>query len=223
MEKEKRTNYRVKTPSIWPAANQRFFRFLKGIEDRNFPKTLAILGCSDGSYVLPAAKRGFAVLAIDTDHVALYGGVIPLYRNNVEVMGLTNRLKVEGIESQVTVVCDDCFSYNPRNTFSGVFTSGLIHYQDNSHYPLSQIINGIQSYVAPGGLLIMEYIHPSDENNDPLRHFPTAKELVQYFQVKDWKVTSNKKKRYTEGPNPRNPRIHDIVWGRLYAQKLKSN
>ncbi len=221
MERESSSNYKLKTSSIWPAPSQRFFRFLKKVEERNLPKTLAVLGCSDGNYVLPAAMRGFEVLAVDTDKIALYGGIIPLYRNDVEVMGLTNRLAIEGLENLVTVVCGDYISYNPRKSFSGVFTSGSLHYQDNSRYSLSQIINSIQSYVAPEGLLVMEYIHPSNENNDHLRHFVTGKQIASLFPETEWRLTSNKKRRYTEDPNPRNLNIHDIVWGRLYAQKLK--
>lgn len=221
MEKEKRANYRVSTPSIWSVAGPRFFRFLKRIEDRNLPKTLAVLGCSDGNYVLPAAKRGFDVLAIDIDSAALYGGTITLYGEEYEVMGLTNRLRAEGLARRVTVVDEDYVSYSPRNKFSGVFTSGSIHYQDNSRYSLSEMIGGIQSYVADGGVLFMEYIHRSKENSDPLRHFLTGKEVASFFPNTEWVVTSNKKKRYTENPNPRNPRVHDIIWGRLYAQKLK--
>lgn len=212
-------NFRVETFGLWPKPGRRFFEFLKRIEDINLPKTLAVLGCSDGNYVLPAAKRGFKVLAIDIDRVALYGGVIPLHGKDIEVMGLTNRLKVEGVEKQVTVVCDDSFAYNRRGSFSGVFTSGSIHYQNNSQYPLSQIINNLQSYVAPGGLLVMEYIHLSDENNNPLRHFVTGKEVMRFFPKAEWKVTSNKKKRYIEDPNPRNDLVHHITWGRLYAEK----
>lgn len=208
-----------RTSSIWSEPNHTFFRFLKRIEDRNLSKSIAILGCSDGTYVLPATRRGFNVFAIDTDRIALFGGTISICGIDTNVAGITSRIQTEGVENQVIVVNDNFITYNPRARFSGVFTSGSIHYQDNSRYPLSQIIDSIKSYVAEGGLLLMEYICRSNDDNDPLRHFLTGRELLQQFSVASWKVTSNKKKSYIEEANPRINLVHGITWGRLYAEK----
>ena len=64
------------TSSIWPEPTRRFFKFLSNIEHAGLPKTLAVLGCSDGTYVIPAARKGFDVLAIDNDRTALYLSLI---------------------------------------------------------------------------------------------------------------------------------------------------
>jgi 2-polyprenyl-3-methyl-5-hydroxy-6-metoxy-1,4-benzoquinol methylase len=210
------------TSSIWTEPTRRFFRFLNNIEHSGLPKKLAVLGCSDGTYVIPAARRGFDVLAIDTDRTALYGGTVPLHEKNSTTVGLINRLAIEQLEEKVMVVCEDFVLYNEdeQGKFSGVFTSGSIHYQENSQYPLDQILKSIQSYVATGGLLLVEYIHRSEHHSDPLKYFMTGKEIVRFFPTGTWNVSSNKKKRYTENPNPRNGETHDIAWGRLYAQKL---
>jgi hypothetical protein len=211
--------YRLQTSDMWPKAGPRYYRFLDNIAKAPLPKTLAVLGCADGTYVLPAAKRGFDVLAIDIDKVNLYGGVVSLYGNDVEVIGLDNRAKVEDVMQRITIVCQDCFTYKHVDTYSGVFASGLIHYQSNTRYPLCDILSSIQSYVTPGGLLLLEYIQPSDTNNDPLRHFVTSNHMAEFFPEELWCVKSNIKKEYTENPNPRNFQAHTIVWGRIYAQK----
>lgn len=219
---ERRRYHPLKTSGIWTPPPREYFRFLERIEKKGLPRNLAVLGCADGNYVLAAARRGFNVLALDADQVALYGGTISAYGENVEVLGLEKRLKIEGLESNAQMVCDDFISYNPKTEFSGVFTSGSIHYQGNSRIPLDQIISSIQGYVVKGGLLVIEYIHPTkEENNDPKRHFLTQRQIARYFMDPYWRITSNKKKRYLEDPNPRNPRAHNITWGKLYAERLK--
>lgn len=207
------------TKSIWTEPGSNFFRFLKRAEETGFPQTLAILGCSDGTYVLPAARRGFQVLALDIDPVALYGGVITVGENKTEVMGLVERLRREGLADRVTVVNEDYVTYAPESPYSGVFTSGSVHYQENSRHSLANILRSIQSYVTPRGVLDMEYIHVSESNNNPDRYYLTRAEVAQFFLRNEWVVTSNKRKTYIEAPNPRNPQTHCITWGRLYAQR----
>lgn len=219
---ERQGHHRLKTSGIWTHPRREYLRFLERIEKKGLPRNLAVLGCADGNYVLTAAKRGFNVLAIDTDPVALYGGAVFINGDSVETLGLEKRLNIEGLVSNVMMVREDFIRYSPQTEFSGVFTSGTIHYQDNSQFPLDQIISSIQAYVARGGLLAIEYIHPTkDENNDPERYFLTERQIARYFMDPYWRITSNKKKRYLEGPNSRNPREHNITWGKLYAERLR--
>lgn len=220
-EKLRNINNTVRTTSIWPEPTQNFFRFLRRIEHTGLPKTLAILGCADGTYVIHAAKRGFNILAIDRDIVALYGGTATLYGKDRVVMGLAERLAIEQLETKVKIVCDDFIFYNEekQEEYSGVFTSGSIHYEDNFCYPLKRIVESIQSYVTTRGLLLIEYIHCLDQHNDPEKYF-TGKEIMQFFPRETWHVSSNKKKNYIEAPNPRNSKTHTISWGKLYAQKI---
>lgn len=213
--------FKLKTSSIWGYPHKIYFRFLKKIEDRKIPKTLCILGCSDGKFVIPAAKRGFRVLALDIDKAALYGGKTTINNQEVIIDGLINRLNKEKVKKYVTVVDKDYLAYKPRATFSGVFTSGSIHYTENSKYSLNFTINKIKSYVSINGILLLEYIHTSTADNDPKRHFVTSRQIASFFNTPDWTIISNKKKKYLEEPNPRVAFTHKIVWGRLYAIRNK--
>lgn len=207
MERKDSNSYRLKTASIWGYPPRRFFRFLNRIEREGLPKTLAVLGCGDGRYVVPAAKRGFEVLAIERDEAALF-----------DTDGLVNRLKQEGVTELVTVENQDFFMYHPRQVYSGVFTSGSIHYIENSKYSLAQVTHGIKKYTVGKGWLLLEYIYPT-ENRDPSRHYVHGSQLAQYFNSSEWRITSNKRKTYIEESNPRSDHIHNITWGRLYAQR----
>ena len=129
---------------------------------------------------------------------------------------------MHGVDKLVNVVDGDYVTYSNKHQFFGVFTSGSIHYQSNFNYSLQKVITRIQNYVANKGILLLEYIHKSPENNDPKRHFVTQKQINSFFQNANWSVTSNKKKVYIEKPNLRNDKVHKIVWGRLYAKKLNS-
>jgi len=74
--------------SIWGKPNRSFYRFLAMIETVGLPKTLCVLGCSDGKFVIPAARKGFSVLALDIDTIALYGGEIDLLGEKVVNVGM---------------------------------------------------------------------------------------------------------------------------------------
>jgi len=100
-------NLKLKSKSVWGYPPRRFFKFLDRLRKKKLPKTLCILGCSDGTYVLPAAKRGFKVLAIDIDKIAIYGGKIIIAAQTVVVKGLVDRLKEDRLERYVEVVNGD--------------------------------------------------------------------------------------------------------------------
>jgi len=222
MERGERDSYQLKTSSIWGYPPRRFFRFLKIIQVEGLPKTLIILGCSDGRYVIPAAKRGFEVLAVDIDQTALMGGTATIAGKSMKMEGLVSRVEQEGVADLVTVVEGDFFTYHPRKTYSGLFTSGSIHYRENSKYSLGYITDKIQAVISDRGLLLFEYITPSN-NRDSSRHYVSGKQLADYFRDPEWKITSNKRKTYIEPSNPRSDHIHKITWGRLYAQRWDPN
>jgi len=72
---------------------------------------------------------------------------------------------------KVEIINQNYLEYFPTQTYSGVFTSGSIHYAENAGYPLELVIGRIQGYVSSGGFLFQEYIHRSESDNDPNRHF----------------------------------------------------
>jgi hypothetical protein len=207
--------------SIWGKPPKRIYRFLHLVEKTGLPKTLCILGCADGKEVLPAARMGFKVAAIDSDKTAIHGGIVKIAGKDIKVDGLVSRLRKEHLENRVEVVEADYISYKPKHAYSGVFTSGTIHYQQNIKTPLKIIIKKIQSYLSVGGIACIEYIHQSEMANNPKRNYLTSKQLNSFFNKPEWSRISHKVKTYTEDPNPRNPQIHKIAWGRLYVMKNK--
>ena len=89
----------MRTASLWGKPPSRFYRFLRKVSSLTCDSSpsLAVLGCADGKFVLPAARRGFNVLAIDVDHVALYGGLKPGIGGVNHMPGLVARLKTENL------------------------------------------------------------------------------------------------------------------------------
>lgn len=213
--------YKLKTSSIWGYPPKRFFEYLNMLNRKKLPKTLCVLGCSDGRYVIPAAKRGFKVCAIDFDKTAIFGGGVVVDNKKVNIKGLIKRLEDEGLKEHVKVVGECFIKYNTSKTFSGVFTSGSIQYTENNQYSPKTIIDKIKSYVSVGGILLFEWIHsPEIITNSVTRYF-TANQIKSFFNEPEWTVISNKVKKYIEPPNPRNPSTHKIAWGRLYATRNK--
>ncbi len=209
----------MKTKSIWGKPTKNFFNFLNKIKKTKLPKTICILGCADGRYVIPAAKKGFDVLAIDNDVISIYGGNCTVDGKIINICGLKKRVIDENLEEKITIIKDDFIKYNSKTKYSGVFTSGSIHYENNFKYSLKKIIFNIKKYVSINGILYFEYIHKSQYDNNPKKHFITSNQIKDLFKYPKWKILSNKKKKYVELSNPRVNKKHSIIWGRLYAVK----
>lgn len=213
--------YKLKTKSVWPYPKPRFFKFLNKIEVDNLPKNLCVIGCADGTYVLPAAKRGFDVTAIDIDTEAINGGadilIDGLYYKNI---GLRKRLELEtDIVDKVEIFNIDYMDYTPTKTFSLIFTSGSLHYDNNSKYSIHELISKMLSMLSINGILLLEYIHQSSPSE---RHFLNKKQVDELFEKFDnVEIISHKVKKYIEKPNSRDNTIHEISWGRVYVKKVK--
>lgn len=205
--------------SVWGKPNRSYYRFLRILEDTSLPKTIGILGCSDGKFVLPAARKGFSVLAIDIDTTALFGGKMNVGGETILNIGLKKRLEIAKVESLVKIVCGSFLEYPTDQKYTGVFTSGSIHYGENSRYSLAEVIGKMQDFVAPNGLLFQEYIHTSEEDNDRSRHFVDKNTMALFFENPSWTILKHRKKQYIEGPNPRNDKEHLIVWGSILARR----
>jgi len=167
------------------------------------------LGCSDGKFVFPAVRRGFEVLAIDIDKIAIDRMLIRL-----------NQTKMQKL---VTAVNDSFVQFRADSDFSGVFTSGSIHYEKNASTPLSDIIESMKIYVNKNGYFFQEYIHTSVSDNDPSRHFLDKREMGSFFKPPEWEILKHRKKTYQESPNPRVDHIHTITWGSILVRRNFKN
>lgn len=214
----------LRTRSMWGPTHRRIYNYLDLLEASGLERSLCVVGSSDGAEVLPAAKRGFQVRAIDIDPVALRGGAVRINEQEFSVKGLQHWLEIDGTSENVEVIERDFMDIVSDRLFTGVFASGVIHYETNMKYTPENMIRKLQSFVAIGGIILIEYIHPSeDANNDPTRYYLTASQIAQWFQNPDWYIRSNKVKAYADTPNPRNPRHHTTTWGKLYATKIADN
>ena len=88
------------------------------------PLAVAVLGCADGKFVLPAARRGHRVVAIDVDPVALYGGEKSGLEGPVWMRGLVWRLDKERLRQRVRVINGDFARDAPVCCCQVVVTSG---------------------------------------------------------------------------------------------------
>ena len=66
----------MKTKSIWGTPPKRLYNLIK-IAEQDFGKdfTACIVGCSDGKFLMPFARKQIKVVGYDIDDVALYGGI----------------------------------------------------------------------------------------------------------------------------------------------------
>ena len=75
----------MKTKSIWGRPPTRLYNLIKLAEntfDGNF--TACVVGCSDGKFLFPFARKGHHVTGYEVDKSALYGGTkkFPVKRPN---------------------------------------------------------------------------------------------------------------------------------------------
>lgn len=214
--------YRLKTRSIWPAAKERFYRFLDYTNKFNLEKNILIIGCSDGTYVFPAAIRGFKVFGIDIDKEALYGSDdIEIDGKKRKYLGLEKRIEIEGLSDNIKFEATDFMKLDNKEKYSLVFSSGMIHYMYNSIYTLEDMLNKMISFLDINGVLLLEYIS-KDENTDNTRHFYLKEDFDNLLKNRDdIRIISHISKTYEEKPNIRDNKVHVITWNRLYVQRVK--
>ncbi|MCK5601106.1 hypothetical protein KAR91_04500 [Candidatus Pacearchaeota archaeon] len=212
----------MKTKSLWGSPPGRFYNFLRRVEGAvgERPIQIGILGCADGKFVLPCARKGYQVLAIDTDHVALFGDSTDGHKGAGEREGLIHRLKKERLERYVSIFCDDFVHFSPSKRCHAVYTSGAINYSYDTRYSVSDMINKISTFVDDGGLIYFDYMLPLSGQMKKQRYYFKKGELRSYFQTPDWKLL------YDRVLPPRlekahfgSPVDHYHHWGYLCVQK----
>ncbi|TQF06665.1 class I SAM-dependent methyltransferase [Kitasatospora acidiphila] len=212
----------MKTSSLWGAPPSRYYSLLRkvaanaGVEH----PTMAVLGCADGKFVLPAARRGFKVWAIDIDEVTLFGGVKKDTSGEVPVPGLANRVKAEGFEDSVEIVHGDFMAVRPDRTFDCVFTSGALQYSNNLDHTLAEMVDAVGDCVKPGGLLYIDYMLPYEEKYQGRPTCPEAPWWQEYFKSRPrWDVKYNRAMPPTlDKAHLDYPVDHYHQWGHVLAR-----
>lgn len=183
----------AKTKSLWGTAPSRYYRWLRRAESGLGPELrIAVLGCSDGKFVLPAARRGIHVVAVDVDAVSLYGGTKQGADGcSIEMPGLIRRLEAEGLRDRVIVLNEDLATVRVERPCDLVFISGAIQYAINRRHSMADLIANVKALVAPGGRVSIEYMLPVEARHQGLENYPSAEIWTEYFSTPGWTVTSN--------------------------------
>lgn len=203
----------MKTKSIWGNPPKRLYRLMNHATElygKDF--TACIVGCSDGKFLMPFARRGIKVMGYDVDDTALYGGYkdFPIDNEKIKhkytknfvskdfplenryVCGITERIEKENLKEFVKIEKRDFYKNLPKAQFDVVFTSCSLHYSLNKDHDLKEKTKMLQDIVKPNGLLYMDYMMAIDESNYdtyPSFKFYRKGEILDYFD-ESWEIIS---------------------------------
>lgn len=235
----------MKTKSIWGNPPKRLYNLIKRAEidyGKNFET--CIVGCSDGKFLMPFARKGYPVTGYDIDEIALYGGVktFPIIKNKVVyeytsdfisekyeledkvIMGLSDRIEKENLNKYANIELRDFYKDVPNEKFDVVFTSCSLHYSVNQNFSLKEKILKLQEVVRKNGLLYIDYMMAIDEQDDkkyPFEKFFRKGEILKYFD-KNWKIIFHIENNYAsfEGAHVDCVKDHFHRFGYILARKL---
>ncbi|MGI8426324.1 MAG: hypothetical protein ACR2M4_06940 [Actinomycetota bacterium] len=214
----------MRTQSLWGKPPSRFYRLLRRL-DRALGAgwELVVLGCADGKFVVPAARKGVRVYAVDCDEVALFGGRKAQPCGTTVLMeGLRRRLEREELESLVEIRHADFVAQRAPRRFTAVLTSGAIQYSRNVRYSADEIMCRIIEYVAPAGYLYVDYMLPWEAKYHGRPNCPDE-EWWRWWsrRLAGWKVLYNRVLRPTRDPaHVEYPVDHYHRWGHLLMYRL---
>lgn len=236
----------MRTKSIWGNPPTRLYKLIE-LAQQEFKKDFSacIVGCSDGKFLMPFARKGIKVTGYDIDDIALYGGIktfpivpekikYPYSKNFIskeykledkKVLGVTERIELENIKDFVTIEKRDFYKNMPDKKFDVVFTSCSLHYSVNKDFMLENKTKKLQQIVNKNGFLYIDYMMAIDEEDYetyPREKFYRKGEIRTYFD-NNWEIIS-----YKENNNPTFEGAHvDCVkdhfhrFGYILAKKVK--
>jgi hypothetical protein len=210
------------TVSIWGRPPDWYLAWVERVARLSHPRA-AVLGCSDGKFVLPLARRGIRVAAIDYDRVALYGGQKTGRDGSpIVVEGLDWRLTRESLRHVVDIIDDDFLSRDPEPA-PAVFCSGALHYSRNSHFTLKRITDILKAWVLPGGELLFEHMTPSTLEHRRRSNMGSQEAWEAMFRDPEWVLVDS----VVSDPMPDTrsmavrPRYEIAQWGRILARRTR--
>lgn len=176
------------TESIWEGTKTFFPIFKDYLENKKDSKiTVCIIGASDGRFVIPLAKKGYKIIAIENDPLLLNGGDVKVSENKtIKVLGLKERLKVENLVSNVEIIEDNFFDVNIDFLVDAIFTSSTWDCSINHNRSLSEYIEKMKSAVKVNGIFCSEYMMPCEEKHKNIEHYLGEGEINKYFN--NWKT-----------------------------------
>jgi SAM-dependent methyltransferase len=212
----------MQTSSLWERTLTFFPQFLAAVHE-HIPagSCVAVVGASDGKFVLPLAAAGYRVTAIERDPVALHGGEVRLPGGiTTSAQGLLTRLKAEDIQNQVQVAEQDFLAARPPCApYDAVWTSCSWHYSVNHHRPLADFVGRMQEIVRPSGLFAAEFMMPTQPRHFAIEHYTSPERLSRHF-TDGWNVLLTlRTSEFTERAHVGQLHDHTHRMGVLIAQR----
>jgi hypothetical protein len=235
------------TQSVWGEPPERFYKWVQQVESSCSGKLeICVVGCADGKFVLPFARRGHRVTAIDLDIIALEGGQkrFPVQRQIVDpipyvsieesraipllpsteraILGLRQRLIAENLTNTVVIKYCDFYREPIAETFQLVFTSCSIQYKTNRDISPFDMIDSLCRRVTIGGYLAMEYMLPlEDSHHWKAPHFLRSGQVEKMFDHNRWDIKElhEDKSPVFEEAHVDRPQDHFHRFGYVLAEK----
>jgi hypothetical protein len=143
---------------------------------------VAVVGASDGKFVLPLARRGYQVHAIERNQTAIDGGPVLLPgRVPGHMPGLRSRLHSERLDHLVEIETGNLFNMDAVRPSDAVWTSCSWHYSVNHQRPLADFIDRLLELCLPGGILGAEYMMPVDSRHEAIEHYLDERQVLKYL------------------------------------------
>jgi len=212
------------TASAWGQPSARYYRFLRKAERLYGSKRrLLVVGCADGKFVLPAARRGWEVIAVEIDERMVSGcSAAPEDGIDRRVPGLLSRLSTEGLAERVSVRVSDFMTEGGIGNCDALWTSGCLQYSRNSVYDISEITDRLRSFLHVEGVAYFEYMIPDEPKLVGRPNCPPVDWWSTVFPRRGWRIVGHTVAfDVPEGPHPYVPLPHRHSWGRLSAVRLR--
>ncbi len=210
------------TASAWGRPGSYHYRFLHRVEAVVEGRPiLHVVGCADGKFVLPAARRGWHVHAIDLDRRMISGCEADASAGvPAPVPGLQSRLAAEGLGGNVTVHTADFMTLD-LPPVDALWTSGCLQYSVNSRYHIGRLTDRLRRSLRLGGLGFVEYMLPDEPKLVGRPNCPVEGWWRDEFPAAGWEVLSHVTLRdRLELGHPYLPHSHTHSWGRVLARRL---
>ncbi len=182
---------------------------------------MAVIGASDGKFVLPLAAAGHHVIAVEKDPFALHGGEVSLPGDTTaHALGLTDRLKRESLDDQVQVIEQDFLQADlPEARCDAVWTSCSWHYSANHHTPLADFVTRMQALVRVGGLFGAEFMMPVERRHHLIEHYTSPRNSAATSPPTGTSCSRCRTNQFTERPHIGRPHDHTHRMGLLLAAR----
>ena len=146
----------MKTGSPWGKSPAFLYHLLNRAElctdDR--PLKLAVLRCSDGRYVLPAARRAWDVLAIDMGSTSIHGGPESPPSGDAYTPGPLSKMVKERLSNNAMVICGDFMDAPAAADGHLVISSGALEHGHNQQRDNIAMLLRIGAHLKKGGVLV---------------------------------------------------------------------